>query len=308
MVDMHTTNDLQGVDMNLLVELDALLAERHVTRAALRINRSQPAVSHALSRLRHLLGDPILVRVDGRLEPTARAMEIARPLREALGIIGGVLGDPEGAPGAQKRYFHLSMSDYAAEALLPSLTRELRRRAPGTKLSLLALGRRAALAALEAGEIDLAVGVYPDRDKAVAEGLSFAPLLNDHFACLHDRRAGPAPTTLEAYLARPHVAVAASPRDVGEVDMALTAAGRARNIAVTLPHWSVAPALIEGADLVLTAARRSLPASPSGNLVVTDAPFEVAPIPLVMAWHARRDFDPGHRRLREALLEACREG
>ena len=90
--------------------------------------------------------------------------------------------------------------------------------------------------------------------------------------------------------------------------MALTAAGRARNIAVTLPHWSVAPALIEGADLVLTAARRSLPASPSGNLVVTDAPFEVAPIPLVMAWHARRDFDPGHRRLREALLEACREG
>jgi DNA-binding transcriptional LysR family regulator len=308
MLGMRTTNDLHGVDMNLLVVLDALLAERHVTRAALRINRSQPAVSHALSRLRHLLDDPILVRVDGRLEPTARALEIARPLRDALGLIGGVLGDPERAPGAQARHFHLSMSDYAADALLPSLSRELRRRSPGTRLSLLALGRRAALAAVEAGEIDLAVGVYPDRDRSVAEGLSFALLLNDRFACLYDGAAGPAPTTLDAYLARPHVAVAASPRDVGDVDAALAADGRAREIAITLPHWSVAPALIEGTDLVLTAARRSLPAAPPGDLVVADLPFAVAAIPLVMAWHARRDFDPGHRRLREVLAEACREG
>lgn len=308
MVDMRTTNDLAGVDMNLLVVLDALLAEKHVTRAALRINRSQPAVSHALSRLRHLLDDPILVRVDGRLEPTARALEIVAPLREALGLIGGVLGDPEHIPGGRQRHFHLSMSDYAAEALLPALTRDLRRASPGTKLSLLTLGRRAALAALEAGEIDLAVGVYPDRDKTTAEGLSFAPLLNDRFACLYDSREGTPPTTLEAYLARPHVAVAASPRDLGDVDATLSASGRSRNIAITLPHWSVAPALIEGTELVLTAARRSLPASPPGALVVADLPFAVAPIPLVVAWHKRRDLDPGHRRLREALAMASREG
>lgn len=95
-------NSLAGIDLNLLVVLDALLAERHVSRAALRLNKSQPAVSHALARLRHLFDDPLLVRHGGRLEPTLRALEIAPQLTDAMGRMRSLL-TPAGFDPATER-------------------------------------------------------------------------------------------------------------------------------------------------------------------------------------------------------------
>jgi len=233
---MRMTNELAGIDLNLLVVLDALLSERHVTRAALRLNKTQPAVSQALARLRALLDDPILVRRAGRLEPTARARALAAPLGEALAVLGGLLRDEVFSPQTLRRAFRVSMSDYAAEVLLPGLVRRLVQTAPGAALRLVSLGREAALGAVRSGEIDLAIGVYPGvRD----EGLRGSDLFIDQFACLADEAAG-LPATLEDYLSRPHVAVAASPDDRGEVDAALKALGHARRVIFTLPHWSVA--------------------------------------------------------------------
>lgn len=304
MVNMRSMNSLSGIDLNLLVVLDALLEERHVTRAALRINKTQPAVSHALARLRALFDDPLLVRSGGRLEPTARALELAAPLRDALSVIGALVDEEAFDPMTAEREVRLSMSDYAADALLPTLVGRLRRQAPRMALRLVSLGRAAALSALGSGEIDLAVGVYLRAAGGGSEGLCFAPLFEDRFACLFDgRRKGPL-QSLDDYLSRPHVGVAASPRDVGEVDAALAAIGRSRQVVVTLPHWLVAPALIQGSDLVLTAARRSLLARCGEGLEIVDPPFTVAPIPLVQAWHVRRDFDPAHRWLRQEI-SAC---
>lgn len=296
-------NNLAGVDLNLLGVLDALLAERHVTRAALRINKTQPAVSHALARLRVLFDDPILVRSGGRLEPTARALELAVPLREALSVMATLMDETAFDPMTSDRDIRLSMSDYAADVFLPSLVGRLSRQAPRMALRLVSLGRDAALSAIRSGEIDLAVGVYPGAGPN-AEGLRFAPLFEDRFACLVDEASGPAPQTLDDYLSRRHVAVAASPHDIGEVAAALAALGRSRRVAVTLPHWSVAPALVKGTDLVLTAARRSLLAQRSAGLTIAEPPFALAAIPLVQAWHVRRDFDPAHRWLRSEI-QAC---
>ncbi|MFN3778960.1 MAG: LysR substrate-binding domain-containing protein [Brevundimonas aurantiaca] len=141
------------------------------------------------------------------------------------------------------------------------------------------------------------VGVYPGvRD----EGLRSSDLFIDQFACLADEAAG-LPATLEDYLSRPHVAVAAWPNDRGEVDAALKALGHARRVTFTLPHWSVAPRIVRGTSLVLTAARRSLEARLDRGLVLGAPPIDLARIALVQIWHDRRDHDHGLRWLRNEI-------
>ncbi|MNH49608.1 HTH-type transcriptional regulator LeuO [compost metagenome] len=141
MVVMRANNSLAGIDLNLLVVLDAVLAERHVTRAALRLNKTQPAVSQAMARLRALLDDPLLVRRAGGLEPTARAQALAAPLGEALALLAGLLRDEVFSPETLRREFRVSMSDYSAEVLLPGLVRRLAQSAPDAALRLVSLGR-----------------------------------------------------------------------------------------------------------------------------------------------------------------------
>src|SRR5450830_80174 len=111
---MHRMNDLRRIDLNLLVILDALLAERHVTRAAERLHLSQPAVSHALARLRELLNDPLLERVGSTLVPTARALELAQPLAEVLSQVQALLAPETFDAATASRSFRLAMSDYGA--------------------------------------------------------------------------------------------------------------------------------------------------------------------------------------------------
>ncbi|MEK1949364.1 MAG: LysR family transcriptional regulator, partial [Ensifer adhaerens] len=123
-------NNLTGIDLNLLVVLDALLTERHVSRAAVRLNKSQPAVSHALARLRELFDDPLLVRHGGRLEPTIRALELAPRLVEAMGRVRSLLAPAGFDPATERHVFRLAMSDYGAAVLLPKLMATLRAEAP----------------------------------------------------------------------------------------------------------------------------------------------------------------------------------
>lgn len=302
MPNMRSANELNGVDLNLLVVLDALLAERHVTRAAVRLNKTQPAVSHALARLRALFDDPILVRRGGRLEPTPRAQDLAAPLRDALSVLGGLVDERVFRPETANRDFRLSMSDYMADVLLPGLVPRIVQAAPGAALALVSLGRDDALASLRKGEIDVAIGVYPDAE-ARADDLRTSPLFDDAFVCLADAAAG-SPDSLEAYLARPHIAVSASPEDHGEVDAALAARGLKRRVAITLPHWSVAPRLLRGSDLILTVARRTLAKGQGEGVVISPPPIALPTLPLVQAWHVRRDYDQGLRWLRTQIADS----
>src|SRR5471032_3297240 len=115
---MHQMNNLRAVDLNLLVILEALLSERHLSRAAERLHMSQPAVSH-------LLDDPLLLRGKGGFQPTARALELARPLAEALQSVRSVLGGAVFEAATAQRVFRLAMSDYGAALLLPRLLRRV---------------------------------------------------------------------------------------------------------------------------------------------------------------------------------------
>ncbi|NMY34221.1 LysR family transcriptional regulator [Pseudomonas sp. WS 5412] len=258
MPNMHAMNDLRRVDLNLLVILDALLSEQHVTRAAERLHLSQPAVSHALGRLRDLLGDPLLVRQGGGLVATARALELAAPLADALVQVQSLLAPNRFDPASARRTFRLAMSDYGAALLLPGLVRALREQAPGIDLAITHASREGMQEGVLSGEIDLAAGVFPD---------------------------------LPTYLARPHVLLEMRGSGTPEIERALTAIRERRHVAISLPHWGIAPQLIQGTDLILTVSSQGLLNIDSRHLLVVPPPFHIPSFGFVLAWHKRRAGD-----------------
>ncbi|MDO1585427.1 LysR family transcriptional regulator [Rhizobium oryzicola] len=296
---MHDSNNIHPSDLGLLPVLEALLEERHVSRAALRLNRSQPAVSHALARLRDIFDDPLLVRAEGGLQPTARALQLAEPLGEALALMRSLVNQTSFDMEQCNSHFRLSLSDYGAAILLPALVSRLRKSAPSVDLSIVSYGRERALAALLDGEIDMAIGVYPKLEHL--RDLKNVVLFEETFACLFDHSAGSKALSLKDYLARPHIRVSVALQDNSEVDEALSRLGHKRRIAVQIPHWSAAPDLVRESDLVLTAASRSIEGLSGGSLQCGELPFQLNKFPFVQTWHRRREKDAAHRWLREEI-------
>nr|WP_277402234.1 LysR family transcriptional regulator [Achromobacter insuavis] len=282
--------------MNLLVVLDALLHERNLTRAAARLPMSQPAMSHALARLRALLGDPLFHRTRGGLRPTPHALALEAPLRDVLAQVRRLLAGAVFEPAASRRAFRLAMSDYGASVLLPPLMRRLRRDAPGIDLEISYASRSGMIAGVADGQLDLALAVFGETPAEIQR----AVLFEESFVCVADAAAG-LPSTLADYLARPHVLVAASQdQRAAEVDAALARIGQSRRVALRLPHWTAAPAVLAGTDLVLTVARRAVEPPPAG-LTVGPVPFAIAPLGFEMIWHQRADADAGLGWLRALL-------
>lgn len=303
--NMHRMHNLRGIDLNLLVVLDALLVERHVSRSALRLNMSQPAVSHALARLRALLDDPLFIRQGGGLAPTVRALELSEPLTEALTQIRTVLGPDRFEPGRTRHRFRLAMSDYGAEIVLPKLLQELRRSATGVDLAITQLSREGMIAGVVDGSIDLGLGVFPQLPEQIHSDL----LLKDEYVCLVDRVTLPPSAqsiNLETYLARPHALVAVHGEASTEIDAAIHAAGYSRRVALVLPHWSIAPKIIAGTDLVLTVARTSLKsASTDECLAMLPSPIALPTISFSQISHKRRLRDPALRWLRDMIVQSA---
>lgn len=294
-------NDLRRIDLNLLVILDALLGEQHVTRAAERLHLSQPAVSHALARLRDLLGDPLLVRAGSGLVPTARALELAAPLAEILAQVQSLLAPNTFDPASARRTFRIAMSDYGAAIILPGLIRTLRTEAPGIDLQISHASREGMVEGLLNGDIDLAAGVLPE----LPGDLRSTPLFEERYVCLLDRQSLPAGGVLDlpTYLSRPHVLLEMRGSGTPEIERTLTALRERRRVAVSLPHWSVAPRFISGTDLILTVASRALNEVDDESLIVVPPPFEIAPFTFVSAWHKRRGGDQALNWLNQRIGE-----
>ncbi|QEI08038.1 LysR family transcriptional regulator [Pigmentiphaga aceris] len=295
-------DELRRLDLNLLLTLHTLLTEKHVTRAALQLHKSQPAVSHALAQLRERFDDPLLVRRGGGLSLTPRAQALMQPLAEALGHLNALLRTPVFEPSQVQRRFRLALSDYAARLVLPPLIRRLRTHAPGLDLSVSQASRDAMLAQLADGEIDLALGVFP----TLAQNIQAELLFEESFVCIADKNALPARggLSLDTWLARPHVLVSMRPDDGNEIDQALDALGLHRRIALALPHWSAALEVVAGTDLILTIARRSLPnARHLPGLRQFAAPLTLPRFAFQQAWHVRRDGDAAHAWLRREIWQ-----
>ena len=294
---------LRNIDLNLLVVLDALLTEKHVTRTGARLHLSQPAISHSLSKLRVLLDDPILIRQGSEVVLSALAQNLQAPLKEILSQIEILLGKSiDFLPANSHRTFRLAMSDYGAAIVLPKLLRQLRAEAPNTTLVVTQDSRHGMLEQIAQGKIDLALGVFPN----LSADISSEVLFEETFSCLLDRSTLPAngQLDLDNYLLRPHISVSVDGCSNGEIDRLLRDEGLQRRIAVSVPHWRTAPSMISNTDLILTVATRTLDnALLDEELVSLSPPLPIPPFPFVQLWHNRFGEDPAHRWLREQVRQ-----
>jgi DNA-binding transcriptional LysR family regulator len=301
--------NLAGIDLNLLVALGALLRERHVTRAARSIGLSQPAMSHALARLRELFDDPLLVRTPRGMQPTARAEEVAPLLGRALEDLARVVATPEKFdPARSKRCFTIVADDYSELVLLPELLARMWRLAPNVDVRVRPQHARWLDDLLE-GRADLAVvpALRPP-----SGGIVLQKILHEDYVCVvrADHPRVKKKISLADYLELPHALIAPRGESGSVVDTALGRLGRrSRRVAVEIPHFLVAPHVVRATDVVLMLAERvaRVMADPFG-LRVLAPPTELAlsGFDVFLAWHERQRSDEAHAWMRRLLAEVAK--
>jgi DNA-binding transcriptional LysR family regulator len=292
-------------DLNQLRVLDALLTERSVTGAARRLKLSQPAVSHALARLRLTFDDPLLVRSGRGMALTARAEALAVRLHEALAGLEAVVSERPGwDPSTARRTFSIATADYGELAVLPDLLPRLATLAPHVDLRV----QRPTFPeyhVLEQADLVLTV---PRGDEAPA-GVRSRALLRDRFVVvLHRDHPLAGGMTVEQYAAARHAFIAPRGSPGGVVDEALARRGLTRRVAVMVPHFLVIPHIIARTDLVVTLAERVARAFSHLPIVAVPPPLDLPGFTVAMVWHERLDTDPGHAWLRRLLVEVCGSG
>jgi DNA-binding transcriptional LysR family regulator len=288
---MHMSH-LAGIDLNLLPLLEALLAERHLTRAARRVGLSQPAASRALGRLRVLLGDRLLVRSGPSFVLTARAEALREPVRRALTMVETAIAPPRiFNPAEVNRVLRIHAGDYMALIVLTPLMAALARSAPGIQVEVLP-GSADALERLRGGQVDCCFTVGSDR---VPSGVEVDFLGDDGFVCMVGRKHPFARRTpnLERFLSARHALVAPRGERGGYVDDVLSRMGQRRSVSLLLPHFLVMPYMIAASDLVVTMAERVARVY-AGHLPLAffEPPLSVPRFVIGSYWHERASDDP----------------
>jgi DNA-binding transcriptional LysR family regulator len=309
--------NLNRIDLNLLVYLDALLRERNVTQAANTLNLSQPAMSNGLRRLRELFDDPLLVRTSEGMTPTERALELEPVVREVLTSIDRAVQQRSAfEPQDAHRVFRIMASDYAESTLLPTVLGKLRNLAPGLTLDIMTPSDVSFLD-VERGKVDMVI----NRFDSMPQSFHQIHLWNDSFSCvLSPENPVLEDFTLENYLKANHVwvsktgmgvGVGVNPDDVqrlGWVDAALNKLGKKRQIRVFTRHYQAAMTMAEQNDLIVTLpTRAALLKLDNPRVVLRDPPLEIPPLELKMAWSPLLQHNPANKWLRKLIADTARE-
>jgi DNA-binding transcriptional LysR family regulator len=298
--------NIAGVDLNLLKAFEALLRERSVTRAAVSVGVSQPALSHSLTRLRHLFGDELFIRLPHGMEPTPVAREIGALVSVALDQVRRALELQHGFdPATTSRIFVAAITEYAEVALIERLAGRLVERAPRAELRLSPLDLTAAPDQLDAGTVGLAIGHFRDQPPRFGRRLIYRERLH---ALVH--RSHPVlgePLTVERYVAWPHIVMSPSGRAIRSIDPHLAARGLKRRVAATVGTYLALPPVLRSTDMIAT-----LPGivadtlvGLTGDLVRVELPF-VQTVEVSMIWHVKTDADPAERWFRDLVAEVAK--
>ena len=289
--------NLRSLDLNLLVILDALLDEAHVSRAADRLNLSQPAASAALQRCRHLFRDDLLERGRGTMRLTPRAEALRAPLKSLLAEVTALV-DPVAPPLHELRQtLRLSMTDYPALMVIGPLQRTLHQSAPGIDLVIQPWhGAEAARSALIDGSCDIAVSVFDGME----EDIHRAHLLTEHYViALRPDHPAIHGFDLDRWLAYPHILVSGRGETRSPFDAELARIGRARRVGLVVPTFGMVPDLLLESDMIAMLPSRILSAAP--GLIALPVPVPVPGFDLHLAWHRRRTKDAALQHVADLL-------
>ena len=306
--------NFRTLDLNLLRVFDAVMAEGSLTRAAAQLAMTQPAVSHALKRLRAALGEELFQRTTHGVRATPQAESLWPQVRGALATLRQAIAPGEFDPEHDVMQWRLAMADATAALLAPPLIAAIEQQHAQTSLRVLPLTTRDPRRLLQSHAIDLAVGSFPEVLPALqAEGaeslLHHRPLYDTRYVCVMRRGhvlARKKALTLEAYCAAPHLLVSFSGRAFGYVDQALAALGRQRRIVLTVNQFFTAGRVVARSNLLTALPETFLEATGYlDELAVVELPMVLPTVHVGMLWHLRHDADPAHRWLREQVLAAA---
>jgi len=288
---------IRDLDLNLLHVFQAVHAARSVSRAAEALALSQPAVSHALTRLRLALHDPLFVRAPGGVAPTPRADQLARQVAAALQLLDVAMHEADAFDATRsQRRFTVHMSDIGADEFLPLLMADISALAPAVRLEAVQLAPEAIGPALDEGRLDLAFGYLPG-----LVGTEQATLLNERYVVLL-RRGHPLARQVRdrATLEQLDFIVV---RSHTEPAKALQLLGLESRIRLALPHFMVVPAILAATDLAVVMPHRpALRFAHRHALQVVEPDLGLPPFPVGIHWTWRQTHDAGHRWLRERAL------
>lgn len=312
------------IDLNLIKVFDAVFEDRNLLRAGKRLNLSSSAVSHALSRLRQIVGDELFVRTAKGMVPTARAHAMAGDLRDSLHKITATLGVDAFDPATSKRRFVVAANDHLTAVIVAQLSRLLTVEAPHIHLVVRPSTRLDLAEQIDVGRIDLALGIF---QQIPAHFRSFVLMNEGDLIVMH--KAHPAAgrsLTLKDMAAYPLLTVSVGGQEEGAVDgfilerglarqsemfdrsalqEALTAIGTEQRYQITVPHSLAIPALMKGTSLLSilpSSLARMLAAD--GDFVTALPPYSVASSMFRGIWHSRNDHDPAHLWLRQIVIRA----
>jgi DNA-binding transcriptional LysR family regulator len=294
---------LQDLDLNLLRTLDVLIEERQVSRTAQRLGVSQPAISHALGRLRRHFGDPLLVRQGQEMVLTPRAAELAGPLRQVLAEIRQLTGPARFDPARAEGRLRIACTDYALAIVMPHVLDGLARQAPGLSIAYSHISSDM-FEHLESGFLDLCLS-----GQASYRELQLEVLFQERFvlAVRADHPLVGEPMTVERFIAWPHVLVDVVHSRLHGIDERLAALSLQRHIALRMPSFLAAAFFARESDLIVPIPERiAVLHAPSMGLALLQPPQELdlGAFDYVQAWHPRRNDDPLHRWLRQLVREA----
>ena len=295
--------ELKDIDLNLLVIFNQLLTERKVSKVAENLGLGQPAVSNALARLRKLFGDELFLRTSSGMQPTPFADQLAESIGYALGMIHGAVNARNSFdPASSKRSFSIGMTDIGEIYFLPLLMQRLQQVAPSVSISTVRNTAINLKDAMEAGHIDLAIGLLPQ----LKAGFFQRRLFSQQYMCMF-RKGHPLDKKKilqSEFFAADHVAIVSAGTGHGQVDEILDNSSPQRRVKLKVPHFVAVGHILQSTDLVATVPERLAErmARPF-NLKYVPHPVKLPQIAINLFWHAKYHKDPANQWLRGLIFD-----
>ncbi len=297
--------NLADFDLNLLVVFDAIYKEKNLTRAGQRLNLSQPAISHALNRLRSAFDDPLFVRHGYQMEPTPLTEELKENIKKVLELTERTLED-RGTfdPYRSTRTFHIGIQDYPMIVVMPRLVNTMKKIAPNVNIRTFHLSMESRKSALEDGKLDMVIGIRQDFGSNIFQQFLF----RDHEVCVV-RRDHPdikESLTLEQYLEAEFIGLSISDVKQARIDRLLREKGFRRKVRLTVENEVMIPQLISKSDYLANIANLvAIEFLPWLPIRLVPLPVELDELEFFQYWHDRHQKDPGHNWLRQTIKKAC---